>query len=37
MIQLKGRAQNRRVDATIPGFEYQQEVKVEEVIVEAAE
>jgi OOP family OmpA-OmpF porin len=33
----EGRAQNRRVDATIPGFEYQQEVKVEEVIVEAAE
>lgn len=33
----EGRAQNRRVDATIPGFEYQEEVKVEEVIVEAAE
>ncbi|CDU03437.1 outer membrane protein OmpA [Vibrio coralliirubri] len=33
----EGRAQNRRVDATIPGFEYQQEVKVEEVIVETAE
>ncbi|WP_016790782.1 OmpA family protein, partial [Vibrio cyclitrophicus] len=33
----EGRAQNRRVDATIPAFEYQQEVQVEEVIVEAAE
>ncbi|MFA0541529.1 OmpA family protein [Vibrio sp. 10N.222.52.B7] len=33
----EGRAQNRRVDATIPGFEYQEEVQVEEVIVEAAE
>ncbi|MFA0131531.1 OmpA family protein [Vibrio splendidus] len=33
----EGRAQNRRVDATIPGFEYQEEVKVEDVIVEAAE
>ncbi|NOJ12445.1 OmpA family protein [Vibrio splendidus] len=33
----EGRAQNRRVDATIPGFEYQEEVKVEEVIVEATE
>ncbi|MEZ8575110.1 OmpA family protein [Vibrio splendidus] len=33
----EGRAQNRRVDATIPDFEYQEEVKVEEVIVEAAE
>jgi len=33
----EGRAQNRRVDATIPGFEYQEEVKVEEVIVETAE
>ncbi|CDU13091.1 OmpA family protein [Vibrio coralliirubri] len=33
----EGRAQNRRVDATIPAFEYQQEVKVEEVIVETAE
>ncbi|MCC4788405.1 OmpA family protein [Vibrio splendidus] len=33
----EGRAQNRRVDATSPGFEYQEEVKVEEVIVEAAE
>ena len=31
----EGRAQNRRVDATIPGFEYQEEVKVEEVVVEA--
>jgi outer membrane protein OmpA-like peptidoglycan-associated protein len=33
----EGRAQNRRVDATIPGFEYQEEVQVEEVIVETAE
>ncbi|MEZ8582916.1 OmpA family protein [Vibrio splendidus] len=33
----EGRAQNRRVDATIPGFEYQEEVKVEEVVVEATE
>ncbi|CDS98669.1 OmpA family protein [Vibrio coralliirubri] len=33
----EGRAQNRRVDATIPAFEYQQEVEVEEVIVETAE
>ncbi|MCX2758024.1 OmpA family protein [Vibrio cyclitrophicus] len=33
----EGRAQNRRVDTTIPAFEYQQEVKVEEVIVETAE
>ena len=33
----EGRAQNRRVDATIPGFEYQEEVKVEQVIVEATE
>jgi OOP family OmpA-OmpF porin len=31
----EGRAQNRRVDATIPAFEYQ--VQVEEVIVETAE
>lgn len=33
----EGRAQNRRVEATIPGFEYQEEVQVEEVIVETAE
>ncbi|MFA0330079.1 OmpA family protein [Vibrio cyclitrophicus] len=33
----EGRSQNRRVDATIPGFEYQQEVQVEEVIVETAQ
>ncbi|WP_333918147.1 OmpA family protein [Vibrio crassostreae] len=33
----EGRAQNRRVDATIPGFEYQEEVQVEEVIAETAE
>ncbi|MDA0144968.1 OmpA family protein [Vibrio sp. RW] len=33
----EGRAQNRRVEATIPGFEYQEEVQIEEVIVETAE
>jgi OOP family OmpA-OmpF porin len=33
----EGRAQNRRVDATIPAFEYQEQVQVEEVIVETAE
>ena len=33
----EGRAQNRRVEATIPSFEYQEEVQVEEVIVETAE
>ncbi len=33
----EGRAQNRRVDATIPSFEYQEEAQVEEVIVETAE
>ncbi|MEZ8720378.1 OmpA family protein [Vibrio pomeroyi] len=33
----EGRAQNRRVDATIPSFEYREEVQVEEVIVETAE
>ncbi|MDH6017402.1 OmpA family protein [Vibrio splendidus] len=33
----EGRAQNRRVDATIPSFEYQEEAQMEEVIVEAAE
>ncbi|MDK9737303.1 OmpA family protein [Vibrio sp. D404a] len=30
----EGRAMNRRVEATIPGFEYTEEVQVEEVIVE---
>ncbi|WP_060981586.1 OmpA family protein [Vibrio splendidus] len=33
----EGRAQNRRVEATIPSFEYQEEVQVEKVIVETAE
>lgn len=33
----EGRAQNRRVDATIPSFEYQEEAQMEEVIVETAE
>ncbi|MDK9759308.1 OmpA family protein, partial [Vibrio sp. D173a] len=30
----EGRAMNSRVEATIPGFEYQEEVQVDEVIVE---
>ncbi|MFS1463918.1 OmpA family protein [Vibrio lentus] len=33
----EGRAQNRRVDVTIPSFEYQEEAQMEEVIVETAE
>lgn len=34
----EGRSQNRRVEATIPGFEYQEEViEIEEVVVEAAQ
>ncbi|WP_299693120.1 OmpA family protein [uncultured Vibrio sp.] len=37
----EGRAQNRRVEATIPGFEYEQEViqevQVEEIMTEATE
>ena len=33
----EGRAQNRRVEATIPSFEYQEDVQVEEVIVETVE
>ncbi|WP_146490073.1 OmpA family protein [Vibrio sp. T20] len=33
----EGRAQNRRVDATIPSFEYQEEAQIEEVIVETTE
>lgn len=33
----EGRAQNRRVDATIPSFEYQEEAQIKEVIVETAE
>ncbi|MEZ8774228.1 OmpA family protein [Vibrio sp. 10N.247.310.17] len=33
----EGRAQNRRVDATIPSFEYQEKAQMEEVIVETAE
>ncbi|KAB0481335.1 OmpA family protein [Vibrio chagasii] len=33
----EGRAQNRRVEATIPSFEYQEKVQVEEVIVETVE
>ena len=34
---VEGRAQNRRVDATIPSFEYQEKAQMEEVIVETAE
>ncbi|MEZ9574101.1 OmpA family protein [Vibrio sp. 10N.261.55.F4] len=33
----EGRAQNRRVEATIPSFEYQEDVQVEEVIIETVE
>ena len=34
---VEGRAQNRRVEATIPSFEYQEKVQVEETVVETAE
>ncbi|WP_139684398.1 OmpA family protein [Vibrio tasmaniensis] len=33
----EGRAQNRRVEATIPSFEYQEKAQMEEVIVETAQ
>ena len=34
---VQGRAQNRRVEATIPSFEYQEKIQVEETVVETAE